>query len=424
MERNKGLILWNRRIKGMHIIYLTNEFVTEKKPYAGLATYLDNITTIMKSKGHKVSIIILSEEDREFYYKNAIKVICVKAKKNNASSSDLERVMIVLKNCWRIYCELKKLNKKEKIDIVQAASGQAVGFFRSYKIPTVVRASSDNAFLRNAALPDFSYDKAMVEKNWEDKMELYCIKHADGVFVPSRCCARILKKRSGRTLNVIESPYQHQDIQMDYSVYEKLLKDKKYLLFNSSLSLLKGTHLGIRATEQIMEKYPELYMVYAGIDHGFRGSKRSIADILKEQNRKYQGRVIYLNKLSHEQLFPVVEHALACVLPSRIDNLPNSCIEAMAYEKVVIGTYGASFEQLIKNKDNGLLIQRDSVKALIRAVDYLMNLTDKERIAMGKKAKETIRRLAPDEIYDQLIRYYENIIEEFNSKTYLERLFK
>ena len=396
MERNKGLILWNRRIKGMHIIYLTNEFVTEKKPYAGLATYLDNITTIMKSKGHKVSIIILSEEDREFYYKNAIKVICVKAKKNNASSSDLERVMIVLKNCWRIYCELKKLNKKEKIDIVQAASGQAVGFFRSYKIPTVVRASSDNAFLRNAALPDFSYDKAMVEKNWEDKMELYCIKHADGVFVPSRCCARILKKRSGRTLNVIESPYQHQDIQMDYSVYEKLLKDKKYLLFNSSLSLLKGTHLGIRATEQIMEKYPELYMVYAGIDHGFRGSKRSI----------------------------VVEHALACVLPSRIDNLPNSCIEAMAYEKVVIGTYGASFEQLIKNKDNGLLIQRDSVKALIRAVDYLMNLTDKERIAMGKKAKETIRRLAPDEIYDQLIRYYENIIEEFNSKTYLERLFK
>lgn len=408
----------------MHITYLTNEFVTETKPFAGLATYLDNITTIMKNKGHKVSIIILSEEHREFYYKNAIRVICVKAKKSNAPLSDLERTMIALKNCWQIYCELKKLNRKEKIDIVQAASGQAVGFFRSYRIPTVLRASSDNAFLRHAALPDFNYDKAIAEKNWEDRMELYCIKHADGVFAPSRCCAGIIKKRTGRTLKVIESPYQHQEIQMDDSIYEKQLKGKKYLLFNSSLSLLKGTHLGIRATEHIMEKYPELYMVYAGIDHGFRGSTRSIADILKEQNKKYQGRVIYLNKLSHEQLFPVVRHALACVLPSRIDNLPNSCIEAMAFEKIVIGTYGASFEQLIKNKENGLLIQRDSVKALIKAVDYLMNLTDQERATMGKRAKETTKRLNPDKVYDQLIKYYEDSIEEFHSKTYLQRLFQ
>lgn len=96
-----------------------------------------------------------------------------------------------------------------------------------------------------------------------------------------------------------------------------------------------------------------------------------------------------------------------------MDNLPNSCIEAMALGCVVIGTYGASFEQLIRNKENGLLFQRDSVNAFIMAVDYLMNLPEDERIQMGKKAADSIRRLEPEQVYRNLILFYENTIRNF-----------
>lgn len=399
----------------MHIVYITNEFVTEKQ-FGGLATYLDNITNIMREKGHRVTVITLSDTNQTIQYQNGIRVICVETKSSDKLLSDFAQALMQYENSKRVYKVLDKLHNSEKVDIVQAANYQAIGVFRNYKIPTVVRASSDSAFWRNANNVTFDINKAMVEKKWVDRLELLCIKLADSAFAPSKCCADILERRSGRKFKVIESPYKSRMILADDRIYKEKLYNKKYLLFNSSLSMLKGTHLGIRITDEIMKKYPDLYMVYAGIDYGLAGSKKNITEILEEQNRQYQGRIIYLRKLTHEQLFPIIKHAYACLLPSRIDNLPNSCIEDMALGKIVIGTYGASFEQLIKNKKNGLLVKRDSKKALIKAIDYLMNMTEEEYIVMGELAQETVNRLSPDLVYNKMISYYKDVIETFNSK--------
>ena len=164
-----------------------------------------------------------------------------------------------------------------------------------------------------------------------------------------------------------------------------------------------------------MKKYPDLFLVYAGRDLGLLqkdGNRQSVAEVLGRQSKKYEGRVIYLGELNREKLFPVVENALACVLPSRIDNLPNSCIEAMAMRRIVIGTYGASFEQLIHNKENGLLIKRDSEVSLKHAIDYLMQLSDEQRLDMQRKAGNTVERLSPERIYEQVIQLYEKTIQK------------
>ena len=154
-------------------------------------------------------------------------------------------------------------------------------------------------------------------------------------------------------------------------------------------------------------------MVYVGYDNGLSqmdGSIQSISLILERQNKKYAGRVLYLKHLKHSALFPIIIHSMACILPSRVDNLPNSCIEAMALGKIVIGTYGASFEQLIRNKENGLLIKRDSPIALIKAVDWLMNLSESEQLAIGERAADSIKKLSPEKVYDQLITFYKKAI--------------
>ena len=112
-----------------------------------------------------------------------------------------------------------------------------------------------------------------------------------------------------------------------------------------------------------------------------------------------------------ERMSSIVRHAYACVLPSRADNLPNSCIEAMGLGKVVIGTYGASFEQLIRHKESGLLVKRDSPGALKKAIRYAMEMTDQERLEMGRRAKERISCMHPDVVYRQLLSFYQKVIE-------------
>lgn len=399
----------------MHIVYITSEFITEKL-HGGLATYLTNIASIMSSYGHKVTVITLSDRPGNVLYADNIEVIRVPAVNIRSIEFSIGHGVDLLKNSWRLYKALKKEHKKEKVDIVQAANYQAVGFFRDYSIPTIIRVSSDSSMLRNAGGFEFDYNKSLREMTFEDFLELWCVKRADDAFAPSRFCASVLQRRTRKKISVIESPYLEEQCELDDSVYREKLLQKEYLLFNSSLSRLKGTHVGIEATKTLMEKYPNLYIVYAGYDYGLsqkNGGLQSVSDILNKQNKIYGGRVIYLRHLNHETLFPIVKHSLACVLPSRIDNLPNSCIEAMALGSIVIGTHSASFEQLIKNKENGFLIKRDSSSSLIKAVDYLMHMSENERQAMKKKATSTIHRLLPQNIYTETMNFYKKVIDKF-----------
>ncbi len=402
----------------MHIAYMTSEFMTEKL-HGGLATYLDNIAGVMSGHGHRVTIITLSDMEGRIPYSANIEVVRVKGISRHNAEEEIGKGVDALINSWNMLRTLKKENRKNRIDIVQTANYRAIGFFRSHYIPTIIRASSDSAFLRNAELFEFDYDRTLKEKKLEDILELWCVKHADAAYAPSYFCASVIGKRSGRKLSVIESPYFYKECNVDVSIYREKLADKKYILFNSSLSRLKGTHVGIYAAEKLLKKFPDLYMVYAGYDCGLRqkdGNMQSVSDILSRQNKQYGGRVIYLGNLSHEQLFPVIQGAFACALPSRVDNLPNSCIETMALGGIVIGTYGASFEQLLTNKVNGLLFQRDSERAFIKSVEYLINMTENERIQMKRKAVDSIDRLEPDRIYNQLMLFYGNTIKNFPKK--------
>ena len=52
------------------------------------------------------------------------------------------------------------------------------------------------------------------------------------------------------------------------------------------------------------------------------------------------------------------------VLPSLIDNFPNACLEAMGLGKVVIGTVGTSFDELISEGTTGFLVSPNNPEAL------------------------------------------------------------
>lgn len=396
----------------MHIVYVTVEFVTEKIS-GGLSTYVDNMARIMRQHGHRVTVITLSHENGEVDYYNQIHVIRVR---ENRQQNILFRTMY---NSWRLKRILDKVILQDKVDIVQVASLHAIGLFRSYKLPYIVRISSDNAMLRHAEQYIFDMNKALREKTLFDRMELYAVKHADYAFAPSRCCAKIVAERAGCRVAVLESPYLNMAFEFDDSVYRKKLAGKKYLLFNSALCTLKGTHIGIEAADQLMSRYPDLYMVYAGMDFGIasaNGTYTQASGILYRLGKKYGGRILYLGVLKRQQLFPVIANAYACVLLSRTENLSNSCIEAMSMKKIVIATYGASFEQLIKNRDNGILVKRDSSKAFMRAVDYVMEMTQEEKRKMEERAAASIERLNPDQIYGKMINIYNKVIQNFRRK--------
>lgn len=117
-------------------------------------------------------------------------------------------------------------------------------------------------------------------------------------------------------------------------------------------------------------------------------------------------RAIYLEPMCHEKLYPILAKSIAVVLPSRIDNLPNTCLESMALKKIVIGTKGTSFEEIIDDGYNGFICKADCASSLLKSIETALSLTTEDRLTVGERAYQRVCQLKPEITIPKLIDYY------------------
>lgn len=91
------------------------------------------------------------------------------------------------------------------------------------------------------------------------------------------------------------------------------------------------------------------------------------------------------------------------VLPSHVENLPMSVVEAFAYGLAVIATPVGSVPDILKHEENGLLVPVRDSRALAEALERLIvDRTLRERL--GRNAKVTYQRSLTIESYvDRLL---------------------
>jgi glycosyltransferase involved in cell wall biosynthesis len=136
-----------------------------------------------------------------------------------------------------------------------------------------------------------------------------------------------------------------------------------------------------------------------------------LMDCVMEQAMEHRDRIIWLPALSHAQLYPFVQNAEAVVLPSHVDNFPNACIESMAFKRIVIGTYGNGFEQLITHQKSGFLCEPGDQEGLLRTINDVLALSPMDRLNVGRQAAERIELLRPDIVVTQLVDLYLDVID-------------
>ena len=126
---------------------------------------------------------------------------------------------------------------------------------------------------------------------------------------------------------MIRTPFYVETRDWDHTVYEQFLKGKKYVLYFGRFQLHKGFHTLAQALPRFLEQYPDAYAVLVGRDMETRW-RSSMAAFARAHVVTFADRLILLENLPHRQLYPVIDGAQLVVLPSLIDNSPNSCLEA------------------------------------------------------------------------------------------------
>lgn len=414
----------------MHIIFVTTELATKHNSSGGLATFTANMARIFFEHGNKVGVLLVTTKEQDIKFDSGIYFKNIYIDKqdweeydfvsklyypNDEKESDWNRKQLVkIRKAELVRQEIEEINRAEHVDIVHFCNHGALSFMMKSDIPYVVRISGFmNIVAGGANTPHGSIAFADNPLSIADELEIHAMKKADHVIVPSKFLARIAKENLKIEPTVLESPFVLSEGAWDYSIFTERLRDKKYLLFVGTLKFLKGIEVIAGLVETFLCKNPERYLVLAGIDTELQdenGASVMASEYIKKKAGDFADRVIYAGKLAREQVYPIVKNAELCIFPSRIENLSNACIEAMALGKIVIATNGASYEQLIDDRVSGFLCERDNPASFLAAVNEALQMSEEGKKEMILRALDRIELLNPETIYRKYLQFYTKVI--------------
>jgi glycosyltransferase involved in cell wall biosynthesis len=395
----------------MRIGFLTPEFVTERYFSGGLANYVYRVSRALVSRGHEVHVITLTDElPGECDYKG-IHVYRINGNAklfpwlNRFTFTKLRSSMKLLGLSWQFYRALKDCHHRRPFDLVQYANYNSSGLLACMllDVPCMLRMSTYTPLWHKCLGVKRNLDMRTVE--WMERLQLRLCRN---IYAPSSTLKRILEEHtSARNIGVVRTPIYVETDTWDRSVHDRKLQGKEYLLFIGRFQLHKGIHILAQALPHFFENNGGCSAVFAGLDIATPLAS-SMRDYVSAICGEYADRLIFLGQIRHEQLYPVISGARLVVLPSLIDNLPNACLEAMALGKPVVGTRGASFEEMIQDGESGFLVPPNDAGAL--AATLCRAWSEPRLDEIGRAAAAAVQAYAPDETVQAFLDHAQSIV--------------
>jgi glycosyltransferase involved in cell wall biosynthesis len=109
------------------------------------------------------------------------------------------------------------------------------------------------------------------------------------------------------------------------------------------------------------------------------------------------GRVRLLGWIDSAEMADVMAGATLFILPSYVEMMPVSLLEAMARGLPVVVSRAGGIEEVVRDGVEGILIDAGDVQAITTAIDVALR-DDRLRSRMGKASRLRIERAFSDEV--------------------------
>ena len=335
----------------MRVAFVTPRFVTEDT--TGLSSYLKRMTLSLQAQGNEVEVFVSSRHSSSLVDFNGVKVHRIKVAPCSLFHRVLRRVAVALsiEDIFRIIYRSRYLcsalearHRIAPFDLVQYSDYLAVGLFMN-KTPdrqNIVRVS------RAVSLVHKAEGKVCFKDRIREWLELYTIRQADGCYAPSRFVASYFKNTYSIQMDVIRPPCSER--------FQALSRPftglpPKYLIHFGELCERKGTDWLIESLKLAFKVEPSIRVVIVGKDSN--GNLEANLHSLGE----YRGNLVVFPPLPQNELFGILSGATAAIFPTLVDNLPNAVIESLQHGIPVIGSNGASIDELVEDGVTGELAE-------------------------------------------------------------------
>lgn len=185
----------------------------------------------------------------------------------------------------------------------------------------------------------------------------------------------------------------------------------KFLIFSTlSPIIYKGLETVLK-TSCLLTLYSEFEFEWRIA--GIKGTEEVVGIIERSQKMRYEdNNVSFLGPLNAEELSERLISSSIFIHPSHIENSPNSVCEAMLTGVPVIATYAGGTSSILKDGEEGVLVQDGDPYALAGAI-LTLAYSPESMVSYSQRARQkALSRHDPDKVLNTIIGIYHNIIED------------
>jgi glycosyltransferase involved in cell wall biosynthesis len=191
------------------------------------------------------------------------------------------------------------------------------------------------------------------------------------------------------------------DLETFYPAPDRPSESVFTLVITRNLEPIYGLDTAIRALALAREAIPAIQLKIAG--SGPQGEElQRLADGLGLGSA-----VVFLGRLERNQIVELYHSAHAMLNPSRVDNMPNSVLEALACGLPVISTNVGGVPYIVEDGQTAMLVPRDDAQAMAQAVVRLYSDTTL-RSQLRESGCRVVAQYAWSEVRPQWLALYQS----------------
>lgn len=307
---------------------------------------------------------------------------------------------------WAAMRRVRRINRKQPIDIVEAAEGRADGFFVSYmpgRPKLVTRLHTARIFIDR-----FNGLEARQRGYRDYWLEKQSISRANLVTAPSKAVIDLTKTwlpLSAKTTLMVPNPINPVSFVPSGSAR------KEIVLFAGRLERNKGAETIKQAIPILLDRFPALEFRFIGgdaLDSDGQNWRTKIVQSLDPVHK----RKVRFEEMSREDLVRAYQEAAVCILPSTWENFSYTLLEAMACGTPVVACNSGGSPELIENGISGFLIPVNDSRALVSRVAELL-AAPALRKSMGENARRRIEQsFSVEQVLPKMIAAYDYAIAQ------------
>jgi glycogen(starch) synthase len=409
-------------IKSKFILLVTYEFPPHMNT-GGIGSYMFHLAHLLTSVGHRVTVFSAITQGSEVQKEEHS--YCVNYLFPATNVADFREQVRVF---FHEYLKLSQVDIMESPEV----GASALGIKEDYPtIPLIVRLHTPGVLITRVsntyqslykklryvvgALKRGRYDLgywSSTDRNRHQDPEYRICMLADSIVSPSNALKDFLKVYwcIEKKIEVIPNPFRADDEMFQFPIEGR----EKIICFVGKLTVLKGMYAFTRAAKQLLIRYPDYCLIFAGRDEAISADSPSMKVWMEEELKEVKDKIVFTGVLTRGEVKQLLSKSRVCVVPSLWENFPTVVMESMAAGAAVAAAIRGGIPEMIKSGVTGYLFDPMHPRQIVEAVKRLLESNEKRELLADNARRWLLQvQVATD---DAIIRLYDSVLSNCKLK--------